>query len=86
MELPKTALITTKGFRDVLEIREVTPTPGGEGYGKPFEHSPELVFHDVINGLVSPESARKDYGVVIDLENMKVDWKSTKLLRLRRKH
>ena len=60
--------------------------PVGEGYGKPFEHNPELVFHDVINGLVSPESARKDYGVVIDLENMKVDWKSTKLLRLRRKH
>ena len=67
---------------DIFMVR----TPGGGGYGKPFERNPELVFRDVINGLVSPESARKDYGVVIDLENMKVDWKSTKLLRLRRKH
>jgi len=64
----------------------VVKTPGGGGYGKPFERNPELVLRDVINGLVSPESAQKDYGVVIDLKNMKVDWKSTKRLRLRRKH
>ena len=64
----------------------VVKTPGGGGYGNPFERNPELVLRDVINGLVSPESAQKDYGVVIDLKNMKVDWKSTKRLRLRRKH
>ena len=67
---------------DIFVVR----TPGGGGYGKPFERNPELVLRDVINGLVSPESAQKDYGVVIDLKNMKVDWKSTKRLRLRRKH
>jgi len=66
---------------DIFIVR----TPGGGGYGKPFERNPELVFLDVVNGLVSPESARKDYGVVIDLKNMKVDWKYTKRLRLRRK-
>ena len=67
---------------DIFVVR----TPGGGGYGNPFERNPELVLRDVINGLVSPESAQKDYGVVIDLKNMKVDWKSTKRLRLRRKH
>ena len=67
---------------DIFMVR----TPGGGGYGNPFERNPELVLRDVINGLVSPESAQKDYGVVIDLKNMKVDWKSTKRLRLRRKH
>jgi N-methylhydantoinase B len=40
-------------------------TTGGGGWGDPFEREPELVLQDVLRGLVSPESAERDYGVVI---------------------
>jgi N-methylhydantoinase B len=41
-------------------------TAGGGGYGPPTERPVELVERDLIRGFVSPESARDDYGVVID--------------------
>ncbi|HWP23747.1 MAG TPA: hydantoinase B/oxoprolinase family protein, partial [Candidatus Binatia bacterium] len=41
-------------------------TGGGGGYGDPRERPVELVRRDVIRGLVSRESARKDYGVIVD--------------------
>jgi N-methylhydantoinase B len=41
-------------------------TGGGGGYGDPRERPLESVARDVIRGLVSRESARNDYGVVID--------------------
>jgi N-methylhydantoinase B len=41
-------------------------TPGGGGYGDPMERAPELVLRDMVNGLVSPEEARRSYGVVVD--------------------
>ncbi len=41
-------------------------TPGGGGYGDPFERDPERVFDDVVNGYVSIEAAREQYGVVVD--------------------
>jgi N-methylhydantoinase B len=40
--------------------------PGGGGYGDPFKRAAELVLWDVINGYVSLEAARRDYGVVIN--------------------
>ncbi len=40
-------------------------TTGGGGWGDPFERAPELVLQDVLRGLVSVESAERDYGVVI---------------------
>ncbi len=39
--------------------------PGGGGYGDPFERDPQMVLWDVINGYVSQEAARRDYGVVV---------------------
>ena len=41
-------------------------TGGGGGYGAPGERPIELVARDVRRGLVSRESARADYGVIID--------------------
>jgi N-methylhydantoinase B len=41
-------------------------TGGGGGYGDPRERAIERVKQDVIRGLVSRQSARDDYGVVID--------------------
>ncbi|TAN31681.1 hydantoinase B/oxoprolinase family protein [bacterium] len=40
-------------------------TTGGGGWGDPFEREPELVLEDVARGLVSAESAERDYGVII---------------------
>jgi len=54
---------------------------GGGGYGDPFERAPDKVAWDVRNGVVSIESARKDYGVVVDPGTFDVDEKATKDLR-----
>ena len=62
---------------DILVIR----TPGGGGYGNPLERDPKLVLRDVLDGLVSLDSARRDYGVVIDPETMELDLEATRKLR-----
>ena len=54
---------------------------GGGGYGDPFERDPAAVLADVRNGLVSPESAERDYGVVVDTKRWVVDADATEALR-----
>ncbi|MHB8566215.1 MAG: hydantoinase B/oxoprolinase family protein [Nitrososphaerales archaeon] len=54
---------------------------GGGGYGSPLDRDQDLVFQDYLNGYISLESARNDYGVVI--ESTKVDSKATRALRER---
>jgi len=46
---------------------------GGGGYGNTLDRDPELVESDVADGYVSLESARKDYGAVINPDTMKVE-------------
>jgi len=62
------------------DICEVFATGGG-GYGDPYLRSVERVLEDVRNEVVSIQSARDDYGVVIDPETMKVDEQATAKLR-----
>ena len=38
---------------------------GGGGYGDPLDREPERVLTDVIDGYVSIEGARSDYGVIV---------------------
>ena len=68
--------------------------PGGGGYGNPFERDPQLVLDDVVNGYVSIEGAKKDYGVAIHYqgqpdslvrlpEHYAIDLEGTKVLRMR---
>jgi N-methylhydantoinase B len=40
-------------------------TTGGGGWGDPLEREPDLVLRDVIEGKVSLEAARDDYGVAL---------------------
>jgi len=54
---------------------------GGGGYGDPLERDPEMVQDDVIQGYVSMEKAKEDYGVVIDPATMKADLAATEELR-----
>ncbi len=63
------------GDRLVLNIS------GGGGYGSPMERDPRAVEEDVLNGLVSIESAIDDYGVVIERNTGKVDMSATEKLR-----
>jgi len=56
-------------------------TPGGGGYGDPFEREPELVARDVARGFVSAQRAAADYGVAI--RDGRVDAAETARLRNR---
>jgi N-methylhydantoinase B len=54
---------------------------GGGGYGNPLERDPQALENDVLDGYVSIEKARDDYGVVIDPEKMEVDLAATDKVR-----
>ncbi|MYI18763.1 MAG: hypothetical protein F4121_01350, partial [Acidimicrobiia bacterium] len=49
--------------------------PGGGGWGDPLERSADRVVADVAEGLVTPEAAQRDYGLVV--ERRKGDWDAT---------
>ena len=57
---PKRLLVLDPGTRVQLNL------PGGGGYGDPLTRDPEAVLWDVIEGYVSIEAARRDYGVAVD--------------------
>jgi N-methylhydantoinase B len=45
--------------------RLVIESPGGGGYGDPFDRAPELVADDVRDGIVSAKAARDRYGIAL---------------------
>jgi N-methylhydantoinase B len=58
------------------------PSAGGGGFGDPLQRDPAAVCEDVIDGYVSVERARKDYGVVIrevdaELDRYDIDTEAT---------
>jgi N-methylhydantoinase B len=57
---------------------------GGGGYGDPYLRPVEAVSDDVLNGFVSVQKAREDYGVVIDPETLEVDYAETRKMRRNR--
>jgi N-methylhydantoinase B len=61
--------------RDAIQLG----LPGGGGVGNPFERDPQRVLDDVLDGLVSIEDAKRDYGVVI--VNGAIDAAATKKAR-----
>jgi N-methylhydantoinase B len=56
-------------------------TSGGGGFGAPWKRDPERVRRDVVEGYVSPEAAREQYGVVLDAGTLAVDQAATRQLR-----
>ena len=54
---------------------------GGGGYGDPFERDPENVLGDWVDGYVSLEAARTEYGVAIDPASRAIDEAATAALR-----
>jgi N-methylhydantoinase B/oxoprolinase/acetone carboxylase alpha subunit len=66
---------------DVLAVTQ----GGGGGYGDPLKRDPDLVAADVIDGYVSVQRARTDYGVIVDLDARRVDVAATVREREERK-
>jgi N-methylhydantoinase B/oxoprolinase/acetone carboxylase alpha subunit len=64
---------------DIVRYR----TPGGGGYGNPFDRDPQAVLTDVRNGWVSLEAASGSYGVaIIDTgDDYQIDEAATAALR-----
>ena len=60
--------------------RAVIRTAGGGGWGSPLEREPERVRMDVLEGFVSAEAARTEYGVVLG-QGLAIDTEATKKLR-----
>lgn len=56
-------------------------TPGGGGYGNPLDRPPDLVLQDVKRAYYSRETARREYGVVIQAGRWEVDVEDTEQLR-----
>lgn len=59
----------------------IVRTGGGGGWGDPLERDPEKVCWDVVEGLISVEAARGEYGVVLDASGDAPDVVASQALR-----
>ena len=62
--------------RDAIRLE----LPGGGGYGDPRERDPERVLDDLLDGMITADDARRDYGVVVD-KHGRIDLTETNRLR-----
>src|SRR5690606_10150590 len=78
-----TAQVIQKGMRVLVRDGDLVSvqTGGGGGWGDPLDRDPERVRDDVVAGYVSLEAARREYGVVLDPEQLTVDAAATERLR-----
>jgi N-methylhydantoinase B len=67
----------TFAYGDVISFQQ----PGAGGYGPPEERDPQAVRRDVVEGYVSLDGARRDYGVVLDPRTLTVDETATRAAR-----
>jgi len=52
-------------------------TSGGGGWGNPLDRDPARVRWDVLEGFISLDSARDNYGVVLDPASLEMDQAAT---------
>ncbi|MCY3945393.1 MAG: hydantoinase B/oxoprolinase family protein [Anaerolineaceae bacterium] len=82
---PETERERTNGALHEKDLKDgdviINSSGGGGGWGDPLERDPQRVLEDVVNEYVSLESARRDYGVVIDEDTLTVDEGATAALR-----
>ena len=60
-------------------------TPGGGGYGSPFDRDELLVLKDVKEQKYTVDDVSKSFGVFIDEKTLKIDNLKTKTLRQNKK-
>jgi len=81
LRLGSGAVLAGKGMQEIGEgERLVVRTPGGGGYGDPFDRAPAAVAADVAEGLVSRAAAEAVYGVAVDADGA-LDRTATERLR-----
>ena len=67
LSLATGASLAIKGLQIIpAGDRLIVEMPGGGGYGDPFTRDPALVARDVHHGLIEPEAAEADYGVILN--------------------
>jgi N-methylhydantoinase B len=75
------------GTKDVtrIELGDVFRhiTAGSGGYGPPLARSPDAVLEDILEGKITPEHARRAYGVVFDPATNLIDQDATGVERNR---
>lgn len=90
----RTGCISVNGVEVPETARQARVKPGdivrvdmnaGGGYGDPLDRDPELVLGDVMDGYVTLDGARDDYGVVINPNSLTIDPKATQRLREQRR-
>jgi N-methylhydantoinase B len=87
VDTPEEMVIDNAAFNVPLPAGALTAYQfgGGGGFGDPLERDPELVLEDVLDELVSLESAERDYGVVlrgrVEDGDLAVDHDATKATR-----
>ena len=67
--------------RDAIRLE----LPGGGGFGDPRARDPERVRTDVIEGYVTLDHAKSDYGVVLNPKDFSIDQAATGKLRAERR-
>lgn len=90
----RTGGISVNGVAVPETAREARVKPGdivrvdmnaGGGYGDPLDRDPQLVLGDFMDGYVTLNGACDDYGVVINPDNLTVDYQATRSLREQRR-
>ena len=67
LSLATGASLAIKGLQIIpAGDRLIVEMPGGGGYGDSFARDPALVARDVHHGLIEPEAAEADYGVILN--------------------
>lgn len=67
------------------DSQAIIRTAGGGGWGDPLEREPQRVLQDVMEGFVSLEAAREDYGVVLKMGSKPEEWEIDKKATLHRR-
>jgi N-methylhydantoinase B len=77
LRLPDGSVVTPKSKEILRNIPKGTvlhqKAGGGGGYGNPYRRGAARVAEEVRNGFISIESARRDYGVVVDPGTLSLD-------------
>jgi N-methylhydantoinase B len=80
-DTPQAALVGVSNTSFAEGGRISNLTGGGGGWGSPLERDPANVAEDVRQGFVTPQGAKRDYGVVVDERSFEVDVEATQHLR-----
>ncbi len=81
----KTSIAARRHITMEVGDRLLNMSGGGSGVGRPMEREVEDVKEDVEEGVITIDTAREVYGVVIDPETFEIDYKATQKSRSTRR-